>query len=217
MMKRPRPAYESFLPELSGRRGGPYAPWEWYGEVAVDGSDGPWYDAPIGSKYRRISGSLLREYVKHADNGTNADWEALSATDAFSVRDYGATGDGTTYDTAAIQAAIAEAPDGSQLLFPHTASGYRLHGSGLTIAKRLDVMGVGGSVKLLADGLTDGAFALTLASGARRSHLRNFYIQGSTALRHGVAILEHDIKLTDFLFVGLDIGAYCNGYNGTII
>lgn len=62
----------------------------------------------------------------------------------FSVKNYGATGNGITDDTAAIQAALAAIPStGGVLYFP--AGQYLYSGSTLSLNKKVTVMGDGGA------------------------------------------------------------------------
>lgn len=58
--------------------------------------------------------------VKTMATGSGASLRTIQAKlrDTVSVKDFGAVGDGTTDDTAAIQAAIDATPDGGTLLFP---------------------------------------------------------------------------------------------------
>jgi hypothetical protein len=64
----------------------------------------------------------------------------------FNVKTYGATGDGTTDDTVAIQAALAAIPStGGVLYFP--AGQYEYAGAGLTLDRKITVRGDGGGVK----------------------------------------------------------------------
>jgi hypothetical protein len=70
------------------------------------------------------------------------------STKQVNVRDYGATGNGSTDDTTAINAAIAACPVGGQVIFP---AGTYLTASGLTITKAVSLIGQG------AGGLNQGS------------------------------------------------------------
>jgi hypothetical protein len=95
--------------------------------------------------------------VTHAKVVTNPDnpgfpvssgeWNAdhVGAITVYNVRDYGATGNGTTDDTTAIQAAITATPTGGQCHFP--AGFYKF--STLSITKAIHLTGVGFSCEIL--------------------------------------------------------------------
>ena len=68
---------------------------------------------------------------------------------ALSVLDYGAKGDGVTDDSASIIAAIADAVDGDTIVFPGTASSYKI-GSSIVVAKRIYLEGGGAEVTATA-------------------------------------------------------------------
>jgi polygalacturonase len=65
-------------------------------------------------------------------------------TDVVNVKSYGATGDGETDDTAAIEAAIAAADEGGTVVFP---PGVYSVASSISIAKRLHITGRGAKLK----------------------------------------------------------------------
>lgn len=93
---------------------GAYAPQLWYGDEAVNAADGPWYDAPPGSIYVQGGTTTGGLYHKVADTGAASDWQGITGTvnstvGIYNVLDYGAVGDGTTDDAAAIDAAMAAA------------------------------------------------------------------------------------------------------------
>ena len=78
---------------------------------------------------------------------------------AVSVTAFGAVGDGTTDDTAAIQAAIAAVPAGGRLLFPAVGDGYRTTAAitvpasvYLTMSAPIVYAGVAGVTALTIDG-----------------------------------------------------------------
>ena len=65
-----------------------------------------------------------------------------------SVMDFGAVGDGTTNDTAAIQAAIDAVGDGGSIYIPHTTAGYKY--TSLTVSKCVRIYGDGWTSKINA-------------------------------------------------------------------
>lgn len=143
---------------------GAYAPQLWYGDEAVNAADGPWYDAPPGSIYVQGGTTTGALYSKVADTGTAGDWQALggaSSTGVYNVRDYGATGDGTTDDTAAIQAALAAAPAGATVLLPHGT--YKVL-DGFLIEKPLIIDGNNSTIVLTAGGSVTNQNALWFRS-----------------------------------------------------
>jgi polygalacturonase len=90
---------------------------------------------------------------------------AQAATQTFSVKDFGATGDGTTDDTAAIQAALAaaNAVPGSKLVFP---SGNYVYSGQLT-ANGISV--VGHSATLTASNPANDFAAMFTLTGSQVS------------------------------------------------
>jgi len=64
---------------------------------------------------------------------------------ALSVMDYGATGDGSTDDSASIIAAVADANDGDTIVFPAPAVAYKIESS-VVVAKRIYLSGSGSQI-----------------------------------------------------------------------
>lgn len=55
------------------------APWDWAGTADRDGTAQLFIDAPLGSRYTRVTGSgTVDMYVKTANtNNTNSDWTVI--------------------------------------------------------------------------------------------------------------------------------------------
>lgn len=53
-------------------------PWDWCGTAAVDGTTGLWLEAPLGSRYTRITAASVSLRIKTTATGANGDW--LTAT-----------------------------------------------------------------------------------------------------------------------------------------
>jgi hypothetical protein len=53
------------------------APQFFYADAALDGTTGPWKQAPMGSMYMRITASNVTMYVKIAAAGATADWRQI--------------------------------------------------------------------------------------------------------------------------------------------
>lgn len=129
------------------------------------------------------------------DNVTAGGSGASAGLSTFDVQAYGATGDGTTNDAAAIQAAIdaCVANGGGTVFFPQPPSSYKIT-SGLTIAvgfSDVTLQGVG------SQGLCDikaplvGGTALTIGANTAQSvgwFIRNLRLnmEGATGGAHGI-------------------------------
>jgi hypothetical protein len=116
------------------------------------------------------------------------------------VLDYGATGDGSTDDTAAIQAAIDASIDGTKVFFPKTASYYKF--SSLTISKSIELAGEGWGVK------TNQAFgnaAWADADAAVGSLLRSTATSGNAIEFTNDALVKH-FRMQDIALVGPGTG-----------
>lgn len=99
-----------------------------------------------------------------ADQNTVATQVNTNTTDiaslAYSVKGYGAVGDGVANDAAAVQAAITAAPTGSAVYFP--AGTYKI-GSTITCNKSLRLFGAASSILKLS---VNGAALLTCSSAS---------------------------------------------------
>jgi hypothetical protein len=110
-----------------------------------------------------------------------------------SVTHYGALGDGTTDDTAAIQAAIDSGastvffPDGTYLLGTITAGPTYLENRFLTLRSNLTLLGTRGSILKIKDHVLDGATDATAnanvlwGTGLTNLHFEGFTINGNGA------------------------------------
>ncbi len=81
-----------------------------------------------------------------ATSSSAASWSAVTASGVptvINVKDYGAVGDGSTDDAAAIQSAINACPSGGQVFFPRTANCY-IVGSTLVIPSSVELKGPNG-------------------------------------------------------------------------
>ena len=85
--------------------------------------------------------SLLGSNYNQGGSGAVARTTASKLQESVSVKDFGAVGDGTTDDTAAIQAAIAACSIGGTVLFP--PGQFKLT-SAITINKPINIVGLGG-------------------------------------------------------------------------
>jgi hypothetical protein len=103
----------------------------------------------------------------------------VQATPTVNVRDFGATGNGTTNDLPAIQNAIAATKaSGAQVLFP---AGTYLHTDVIT-ANGVGLVGVGGASVLLANNPAASAVILSGVSPSIRNIVVNSVLAGNTTL-----------------------------------
>jgi hypothetical protein len=162
--------------------------------------------------------------IENADNRLTAAESAISGlpTDYpyLSVADYGATGDGTTDDTAALQAAINAAIAAKVALYLPAASVYYRVTSGLVwndIYPRIFGEGAGRSLIRAA---TAGFNVLTVGNGteggdAHYGYLRDFGIEGATVRPAKIAsssvalLLLNSVKFCSVERMFLDRGDVC--------
>lgn len=83
-------------------------------------------------------------------------WVALKGNTVYNVRDWGAIGDGSTNDKAAIDACIAAAPAGSVIYFPK--GNYFLSAALATITKTLNIKGDGRTTFITCNSTTGTVF-----------------------------------------------------------
>lgn len=132
---------------------------------------GPAYLVSAGTSYiRQVDRATVSDasIVRPIDGGVptyDADKRTFkfeSGFDVVNVRDYGATGDGTTDDTAAFQAAMdAAAPEGDVYV---PAGEYRI-ATGLTLPPGVGFGGVGPGSKLIFDDHASNGVSITGDSG----------------------------------------------------
>lgn len=102
----------------------------------------------------------------------------FGAHGVINVKDptYGAVGDGSTDDTAAVQAAFDAAGDDDLIYFP-PATGYAVTGITLTDKSRVTIAGAGWQSKVLMRGSTDAAiFTVTRCNDIR---IRDLWLYGN--------------------------------------
>ncbi len=153
-----------------------------------------------------------RVLLAQTDDGRQVVAGVLGEGRDVSVKAFGAKGDGTTDDTASVQAAIdAVAEDGGQVFFP--AGTYRCN---VTLRPKVALIGQGVAVSVLKsvagadqdvvqgvdfDTLTDKAYASgDILLGARLSGLHNLTIDGDKATQSagwGVRIWGCSLKFSD--------------------
>lgn len=171
-------AIDALLPSQTGNSGK---------FLTTNGTDPSWSSA---------SGSLPTggaKYARLAKNSTTNYDVGWYGPDVFNVKDYGATGDGSTDDTAAIQAAItaAVAKNRATVLFPGSTSGY-LVTSPLTTGTyggRISIIGTGeyGAVMIAGTSGMD-VFSFVLGAGYSGAEFRNLSFDTASGITARSAI-----------------------------
>jgi hypothetical protein len=98
----------------------------WADDLAVDGDESPWLEAPLGSVYNRQEAGNVVSYLKTADNGADADWSASTTSTTNSVTTAMLADGSVTYVKLAADARGAEnviADPGTGAAIPVTANG----------------------------------------------------------------------------------------------
>ena len=97
-----------------------WGPLRFYGSDAVNGADGPWSDASMGSLYTRI-GATASIFFKASETDTTQDWVEVASRSALPISLWGAAGDGVTDDTAAFVAAFGVGSTGQSIALQSNA------------------------------------------------------------------------------------------------
>lgn len=119
----------------------------------------------------------------------------LQSRIVYNVMDpaYGATGNGSTADTAAIMAAIAACPEGGTVYLPEPSSFYLIDGAGIVFTKRINFRGAG--VRTMLKRASNGP-VLTIGDGA--AGRRGYRVQDMT-LAHTNAATSGDALYLNFV------------------
>lgn len=115
------------------------------------------------AQFAAAAGSSLIGFIQ-AGAGAVARTVQDRLRETLSVRDFGAVGDGATDDTAAIQAAVNAATAGMVVVFPRTASGYKISNN-INVPAGVHLRGPGKVLR--THGLAVNNYAFTLYGGNR--------------------------------------------------
>lgn len=125
--------------------------------------------------YTGIGSAVFARDINRIQNWLTSYW--------LNVLDYGAVGDGTTDDSAAIQAAINAAADGQCIVIPATDNGY-LIATGFTLptTKRVRIIGSGATLTYSGSG---DLFSINNAAGANdpRHIIEGLVVEKTVATR----------------------------------
>lgn len=151
-------------------------------------------------------------------NGTNFNCQWITpviSTFSINIKDYGAVGNGSTDDTAAIASALAALPAGGTLFVPYGT--YKIIGSGSAIFtstnnRAINILGEGNGSVFVIDSTvpnTRDIFYFADSSGAVGYSFRNFAVQGNggTSGRHviyfdttaGTSTLSYNLRIENLI------------------
>ena len=146
----------------------------------------------------RYSGAIL--VFKQSATGAITRTVQSKLSDVLSVKDFGAVGDGTTDDTAAIQAAINSMTNNQSLYFPATPGAFYKTTAALLIPTLAGLVFYGDGRKASRIQLVNGGAAVDLFSRANTSTLEannindsvffGLGLEGSGSTRHGINLLN---------------------------
>ncbi|KAK6223391.1 hypothetical protein LQW54_000509 [Pestalotiopsis sp. IQ-011] len=100
------------------------------GNVEADGSAYGMYEVAVNAPSDLLTTSKVSYYRDSYFFKARPQYEDLSVSDIINVKDYGATGDGVTDDTAAVKSALADATTSNLVYFP---AGSYIITNGITI------------------------------------------------------------------------------------
>jgi hypothetical protein len=132
-----------------------------------------------------LSASSGSSLVGFLQSGTGAFARTVQAKerDFVSVKDFGATGDGTTDDTAAFNAALTAATGGTVFLPPPSVA-YLLSSATITVPNNTKIVGATKQTTKILHGFNGDMFILTQGAG-----IENVYLEGQGATYSGRAMV----------------------------
>lgn len=163
-------------------------------QQAADPSAGGGVAAAIGSLYLRDGTGQM--WLKTGAGATA--WQKLVQSFSwYVVKDYGATGDGVTDDTTAIQAAITacNAAGGGVVFFPPGT--YAVTQLALTGTANVQIRGSGTSsiIKWVWNAATAAGSMITISAGATNTRLEYIRLDGSSLTNPSAARDNHLVKV----------------------
>ncbi len=183
-------------------------------EAVVTFTTAPPDNSDIQIRYNAYVGTATdANGITYSQGGVGASSRTVEnkLQESVSVKDFGATGDGVTDDTTAIQAAIDASATGGALYFPKGT--YKIT-VGLTVAYTIRLYGdtTEGSI---IDNTTNDIVAITIDSAARnadRCVIENLRINHEAATKYAVVIA--DAPFTYLQNVRIECNT--NGYGGVL-
>jgi len=143
-----------------------------------------------GAKYFISSTGPVDGYINHTT--ANGKYAYLQDIDSLNVKLAGAVGDGVTDDTAAIQAAIDSASDGSKVYFP---AGTYITSDKITVSKRLNLVGDGPRMSNIQCNSTSGTGAIEFNTTWNQS-IEGMGILGSALNGSGLILNSSNFQAT---------------------
>lgn len=161
--------------------------------------------------YSALSASTGSSLIGYNQGSTGAVTETVQAKlkQTLSVKDFGAKGDGTTDDTAAINAALLAISSGGALYFP--TGTYKIT-SAITIPTHIKLYGDGsGSTKINCSG--DGIYINTTSASSEtyQQSIEGITLNGTSTTGTGITLTHaHFGTFIDVEVIGFNIGMYLN-------
>ena len=182
---------------------------------------------PTGYAYtgNGASAATFQGFLQTGTSAVTRTWQTKAA-DIFSVKDFGATGDGTTNDTAAIQAAInaAGTAGGGQVFFP--AGTYRLNSGISWTYSNVHLVGSGQGVTIILANFATGNVISVGSSGTNPGScsIRRMSFRSNVARSSGAGILftqTYNCSIEDvtfdndspsYYYIDIQIDGYANNF-----
>jgi len=141
-----------------------------------------WLNDVNNAVYNTVPSQSSAAGISYAPSGTGAVTTTVQAKlqQTVSVKDFGAVGDGSTDDTAAIQAALNSGA--ATIVFPPTSNYYNIT-SGLLVKSNTTIFGYGATLKTTSSSV----FNMLWAEGTTSAYISNVNIFGLTVIGNGAS------------------------------